>query len=56
MTDHATCPNCEEYDGLTCEYHSSDYSKGMPPEETVTSVWECSKCNSVIFVSTPKKK
>lgn len=56
MTDHATCPNCNEYDGLACEYHSGDYSQGMPEENFIISAWQCSKCQSVVLITTPRKK
>lgn len=56
MTDLAMCPNCEEYDGLSCEYNSSDFNKGCPPEENTISVWKCTKCKSTVFITTPRKK
>ncbi len=56
MTEHADCPNCGEHAGLSCEYHSEDYNKGMSPEKIVTSVWKCFACDSIVFVTTPRKK
>ena len=58
MTKHETCPNCQETNGLSCDYASTDFDKGVSEkllDPLVTLVYTCSECGTMVTSVTKRE-